>query len=658
MSNLITGSNNRNGLMLVRTNADIEASTIEAHEAAQQENTEVAVISGLAAHIRAQWADAYQAKQIHHRDMIKSLRQRKGEYEPDMLQAIRSAGGTDVYLKLTDVKCRAAESWIREILLGNDNIWLIEPTAIPDISPQQKYAMYAQAEALVMSGEYSADEAHALLQEAKESIKKQIEDMAATAADRMREKIEDQLQEGNFDSALNEFVSDIITFKAGFLKGPIVKRKPRLTWGDGFQPVVTDEITIEVGRISPFDVFPAPTASNVDDGDICIVNRLTPADLHNMIGVKGNNEDAIRKVLRDHGTKGLRGWLEYFNDERELLEGKMQHGSKASYIECLEYRGAVQGSLLVEWGVDKARVGDLEKSYQVEAWMIGSEVIRCVMNADPLNRKPLSKASAVTLPGNFWGMGIPELMADVQRICNAAVRALVDNMAAASGPQVAIDPQALPDGEQVTNVYPWKIWQIIQGPNGNGKLPIDFFQPSMHSTQLLQIYERFARYADEVTGIPAYSYGSDAASGAGRTASGLSMLMGAASKGIKQIISSIDIAVQALIHRVYIHNMLFDEDQAIKGDVKIVARGALALMQKENQQLRRMEMMQITSNPIDMQIIGTEGRAKMLREAFKPLDYSENIIPDNEELKAMQNATDQQAAIMQQQAMAAQGGAA
>jgi hypothetical protein len=148
------------------------------------------------------------------------------------------------------------------------------------------------------------------------------------------------------------------------------------------------------------------------------------------------------------------------------------------------------------------------------------------------------------------------------------------------------------------------------------------------------VYATFAKQADEVTGIPNYVYGSSGVSGAGRTASGLSMLMDNAAKGIKQAIASIDRVVSGGVNRLYIHNMMYDPDIYIKGDYNVVAKGALGLVAKEQLQLRRNEFLQATANPVDLQIVGMEGRAHLLREVAASLQMdTDKIIKEPERLK-------------------------
>ena len=74
--------------------------------------------------------------------------------------------------------------------------------------------------------------------------------------------------------------------------------------------------------------------------------------------------------------------------------------------------------------------------------------------------------------------------------------------------------------------------------------------------------------------------------------------------------------------------MMFEEDESIKGDAQVEARGAVALMQIETLQLRRNEFLQATANEIDSQIVGVEGRSEILREVAKGLEMDVNrIIP-------------------------------
>ena len=110
-----------------------EREQLQSEMEARQQNP---VILGIAAHLRTCWDAAYMAKQPINTIMLKALRQRNGEYEPDKLNAIQAQGGSEVYMMLTEIKCRAAESWLRDILMDSGTPpWDIHPTPEPDMAP-------------------------------------------------------------------------------------------------------------------------------------------------------------------------------------------------------------------------------------------------------------------------------------------------------------------------------------------------------------------------------------------------------------------------------------------------------------------------------------------------------------------------------------------
>jgi hypothetical protein len=242
----------------------------------------------------------------------------------------------------------------------------------------------------------------------------------------------------------------------------------------------------------------------------------------------------------------------------------------------------------------------------------------------------------------------------VQIICNSAARAMAGNMSIASGPQVEVTTDRLPPGADLEEMYPWKIWQTTSDRTGGGQPAIRFFQPSMNAEALLGIYQYFQKVADEVTGVPNYIYGSTAVSGAGRTASGLSMLMENAAKGIKNAILRLDNAQSEAIQRTFDYLMKYDPDPTIKGDMRIVPVGIVATLIKEGVQERRQAFLTATANPFDAPIIGPDRRAAQLRTFSKDLEMDpDEIAPDPKEIKAKQliNERMQQMAMVNEQQM-------
>lgn len=644
------------------------ATVLENQRAEAEQRQDAPLITGLAGHIKWKWAISRDAKRIEIENrMLHALRARRGVYDPEKLQLIKQMGGSEVFAGITGQKCRAAAAWIRDVILGTgtERPWSIKPSPIPDLPVEINELIVNQAiapikEALLAGQPPDEMQTVTMLSMLRDQALAAVREEAARRAERMADKMEDQLIEGHFLDALDEFINDLVTFPSAILKGPVIRMRATLSWGEDNMPKVQVKLVKEWERVDPFKIYPSPGATTCEDGDLIEKHRLSRADLQAMKGVQGYDDGAIDMVLTDYGRNGLTQWL-FEDTEQAQAEGRattMVATNPDGLIDALQYWGSVQGQLLLDWGMKREEIPEPTREYQVEAWLIGPYVIKAVLNPDPLGRRPYYKASYEEVPGSFWGLSIPDLITDCQDIMNAAARAMVNNAALSSGPQVGILTDRLAPGEPVTQMAPWRIWQFNSDPmHGTAEPPIQFFQPNSNVNELMQLFDKFAVLADEYSGIPRYMTGDARAGGAGRTASGLSMLMTNAGKSIKSVIANIDRGViEPLIKRLYYYNMRYETDPELKGDVCIVARGASQIEAKEAAQVRRNEFLAATANPIDAQIVGVEGRAAILRETAKGLDMDvDKIVPSIEVLR--QRMLAKQALMAQDPGTAPQPGA-
>jgi hypothetical protein len=620
------------------------------------------LILGLTAYLRECWDAARIAKKPIEDIMLRAMRQRNGEYEADKLSQIKQQGGSEVYMMITEVKCRAAESWLRDIMLDQGMPpWDLNPTTIPDLSPdtdmqiEQAFANKV-LELLQSRGQAPTMEEMSELREmVAQDYRFRVLQEAQNRSDKMKHKIEDQFEQGGWADAFNEFITDLVTFPAAFVKGPVVRRQRVLGYVkvNGSTVVeATERLGPEFERVDPFRIYPEPGVRHINDGYLFEHHHMSRMELADLIGVPGYDNDAIRKVLEvGNGQSWINEDVELQKEEQERLY--YAYNSPTEMFDALEFWGKVSGEMLREWGLTEEEVPDAAREYDANVWVVGNYVVKAVLNYDPLGEKPYCKTSFIKQPGAFWGRGIPEIIEDIQNICNAAARALVNNMAIASGPQVEVNLERIPPNEDITQLHPWKIWQTMNDPLGSSAPAVRFSQPDSRANELMAVYDRFARMADDHSGIPAYVYGDINVKGAGRTASGLSMLMGSAGKGIRQVVMHIDNdVIHPVVKRQFVYNMRYDPDEAIKGDVEIVPRGAINLAVKETVNVRRVEFLNATANPIDIEIMGPDGRAAILREVAKGLQMPvDEIVPSREKMSFEQRLAAQAMALQ-----ATQGG--
>ena len=629
------------GMMRFTGNAEIEQNKDDVSAAMEAQNQPV--ILNLAGEIRTKWGAARDAKQTIQTQMEENLRQRKGEYSPEDLAKIQAQGGSEVFINITNVKCRAAESWIYDLLLPpGERPWALKPTPLAGlpagVEEEIKMGLLQQLQQMLQSNMTAGippnEEAlKEQIEQLKKEVLSEIKAKATEEAEIMEDEIDDDLVEGGWYDAVRACVPDIVTMPAGFIEGPIVKKKKKLQWSqypDGIPLAqVVEEPQRTYQRVSPFDIYPSPGAASLQDGYLCHQIRFERKDLNNLIGVEGFDDGAIRLVLEQYGQGGLREWLTNDTTRTEIENRPPEFSRNAeTAIDCIKFMGPVQGIQLLRWGMTVDEISDPLLDYEVTAYLIGQYIIGAALNSHPLGRRNYFSASFDKSNTSIWGKGVPELMNDIQKICNGCGRAMVNNMAMSSGPQVTVMTNLLAEGETMTSLIPWKIWRMVHKGDSSGRRPpVEFFQPDSIVDQLLKVYDHFFQQASEVTGIPSYVYGSsDAGHG---TASGLSMLMNAASKGLKTVAGHIDVGIiKPSIEETWLHIMTHEPEKA-RGDVNVRARASEYLIMMEQLQIRRMEFLQATNNQTDMEIIGKAGRAAVLKETVRALKMSvDDVVPD------------------------------
>jgi hypothetical protein len=579
--------------------------------------------------------------------MLAALRTFNGQYDPTKFQEVSKFGGSQVYARLTAQKCRAATSLLRDIYLGADLPYGIRAPADPEVPPDivaKIDALLAHEQQMVMQVTGKAPDAQditkrraALLESASEAAKKKARDQAGIAQD----KIEEILREGRFYHALAEFLVDLPIFPFACIKGPTVKIMPEVRWINS-RPSVQQVPKMMWSRVSPFDLWWTPGVADIESANVIEKSRLTRAEINDLLDLPGFDHDEVRAVLSEYGRGGLYDNWDTTDAERAVLESRENPAwNRSGLITQMEFHGNVWGETLQDYGMPG--ISDPERDYRVDVFVIGSHIIKANLSPSPRARPPYFITSFEKVPGTPVGNGLVDMIADLQDVANATLRSLVNNLSISSGPMVVINDDRLAPEETGEELYPWKRFHVRNDPVGNNaKPPIEFFQPQSNAQDLLTVFKAFVDLSDDVSAIPKY-IGGQPGGGAGRTASGLAMLMNNASKVHQSVAANVDReifepALQQLIDLV----MLTDTTGLLTGEEDVSVEGVSVAIQRETERQRQVEFLQSTANPIDMGIIGIKGRGSILRSVSQTIGLDgDAIVPSDDELEKQQAAQQQ-----------------
>jgi hypothetical protein len=603
------------GLLRVVTNDELVAA-----EKASQDLSAAPerVLSDLARHIRDRFEKA-----VRHRrtigiddELIRDMRAYNGQYDPQKMQEIQKFGGSGVYSRMMAMKCRGATALLRGVYMNSDRPWILEPTPDPVI-PQ---TLKDHAHTLVNAEVTKANQAGQIVDQ--NAIKDRVEMLywaiklaerrkAEVEAKEAQRKIDDILEEGMFYKALSDFLNDLPIYKYAVIKGPIVRNDATLKWSRGGKIERHHEAKFFWNRVSPWDIWFSPGATDITNTETFERQRLTTMDLYNLKGLPGYRDEEIDEIIADYENRGYKEWIQIFDTERAYMEGR-NNVLDDTYINAIEYHGYILGKYLKEYGVKGA--DEDTKPYFVTAWMVDRRIFKVMLNPSPRVRVPYYVTSFDKQPGTLYGNGIPSLANDLTDVINAVLRALVNNMSIASGPQVVYDEEML-SPNQDDGLYPWKKWKFVGDPANPNRKAVEFFSPQDNSQSLIQVLDKFSTMLDDVSTIPRYLTGSGGAAGAGRTASGLSMLINNANKTLQNVADNIDTDIFGpLLHELYDYIMLTDPTEMLRGDENIMVDGVRQAAKQEQDLSRQLEFLNLINNPNYQTMLGPGEVGRILQK--------------------------------------------
>lgn len=468
-------------------------------------------------------------------------------------------------------------------------------------------------------------------------------DPAVEAAEEMNKTIQDQLTEARANIEIRKAILQCAQLGAGCIKGPFLFEKEYPNWVEEgeeenaprtYKPEM--KIVPDLEYRSIWDIYPDPHANLMEEAEYLIDRHLmTTSKLRLLKKQPGFISSKIDEVVeRDPADYTQLYWEKVLNDELESAAPRNRY-------EVLEYWGIESRSFLEDEGFDIPDSLEDEDDIQVNLWMCNGVVIRMVLNPFRPKRIPYVIFPLEVDLYNIWGVGIPENMEDSQMMINGFSRMSVDNAVLSGNVMIEVDENNLMPGQDM-KIYPGKVWRRRGGAPGQAIFSTSF---KNITPELLQLIDKFIVFADQSTGIPSFSHGQTGVQGIGRTASGISQLMGASSVTVKTIIKNIDdYLLTPLAEALFAFNMQFNRDIEVRGDLAIKAMGTDSLIQKEVRANQLISFFQIAQQSPHL------NQGEIIREIAKSLDMDEDKLLNDVELQQMLQA------IMAQKQAQEQGG--
>ncbi len=571
-------------------------------------------LQGIVGYVKDKFQSAEDGRYTHEQRWLKAYKNFRGIY--DSTTQYRDSERSKVFLRITKTKVLAAFGQITDILFANKKFPIVvESTPVPEgiaefahmetpldqaEQPLDPYGFpgdgrQVQPGSMDFLGGLQEKYEGTPLAEGPAKLGEPQINPAQEAALNMEKEIHDQLTDTGAVNVLRTALFEQILLGTGVIKGPMLKTKRLHRWiknDMGERTYAPSEVLCpEIEAVSCWDFFPDPSAIKSEDCEYVIQrHRMNRQQLRNLATYPYFNIEAIDNVI----ALGPNYEDKYYEDT--IRDDETEPNYNKNRYEVLEYWGIMDKSFVDGAGglIDQDMTS--MDQLQVNVWVCGNEVIRFVLNPFTPARIPFHVVPYEINPYQIFGTGVPENMEDAQLLMNGHMRMAIDNLALAGNLVFDVDEASLVPGQNM-DIFPGKIFRRQSGVTGTAINGLKFPNTAPEN---IQMYQLSRQLADEETGIPSIMHGQTGVSGTGRTAAGLSMLMGGANLSMKTVIKNIDDYLLKPLGEAYFQwNMQFNDNSPdIIGDLEIKPRGTAAVMQKEVRSQRLTALLQTVSNPM------------------------------------------------------------
>lgn len=605
----------------IETEADALAKQAERLQLFQQMLTRLrrdAVTARAASGVERRWLDdmdSYHGRDAATRrvDLMESVR---GEQiaERRTPNSSQVSNRSTVFVQLTRQKTNAAAARLADMLYPTDDKnWGIKPTPIPELMSAVKNGS---------SQDYTDPQSGQPLQHPESGTGPDnpprnitLADLAAEQmsfaqqkAEAMEKEIDDQLTLCQYNYEGRKLIQDAAMLGTGVLKGPTVHNHTAKKWvtkrganGVTVQMLeVIQDVKPQSYRVDPWNFYPDPSCGeDIQDGAYVFEREyMAGRNLAKLAKVPGYNSMAIAQCIME-GPKHVHAEGSYTDQQRA---GEFAYNQNATAyddkrFELWTFTGEVAREDLQAVGVE---IPDEWPSYLVSVSAVivlcNDRIIKALLNPMDTGDFPYDVYVWERVALAPFGVGIPYLMRYAQRTLNAAWRAMLDNMALSSGPQIVMNRKLVTPADGSWTLTARKVWYASGDESLDVQKAFFTFEVSSHQEEIENIIKLAMQFADEETSLPQIAQGEKGA--APDQVGSMTILMNSANTVLKRLVKQYDdMVTRPHIHRYYDWNMQYNPKEEIKGDFETDARGSSVLVVRDQQNQGLMQLFQMSMNP-------------------------------------------------------------
>lgn len=563
----------------------------------------------------------------------------------------------------------------------DDKNWEIAPTPVPEIDgeaekiaarleklrppppPMLPDGTAAPQEPAPVSPEMDAlEQAHA--------EKQALIDEAKARAQAMAKEIDDQLEECRWQAQCRDVIESACKIGTGLMLGPLANDKVRRGWKkvtkkskDEETGEESDVSAFELGdagtgrpaawALDPWNAFPSSDWRTPEDSEGLYIRHLwTKRQMRAFAKFEGVDVDAVQSVLAYDPSDPA---PDYIANLRSVGSQTATVGMGHFYV-VWQYIGPLtaedKGLMALHAGdletaTEMGEVGPLEET-QAIVWFCNGTLLKFGLH--PLDSgAPLFRAfNFEKEEGTGWGYGIPRIMRSDAHILNSIWRMVIDNADLSAGGLLVIDKAKVRPVDGTPRLYGRKIYEPQPGVSlQDARTAIAHVDIPSRQGELLAIIELCRRQIDEETSQPSLGGDSEKVPAATNTAMGTALWLNNFNILKMRVIKNWDDdLVEPMISDFYDWNMQFSDNDEIKGDMKVKARGSSVLLVREMQAMNIMTLaMSLGGHPVYGPWIkpGDNVREMYRASSLDPDLLVRSDAEAQEEIAAMQQAAAAQA---------------